>query len=379
MHILRIVYDFPPPWSGLAPGPYELSKAQVSLGNKVTVWAGGWNNNRNEVSEDGLIVKRLGSRVKDFGIFPFYAPSSILRYLLYRDKLNIDIVHGHNFHPAGFNLLHWLGINRIPFVIHMHMNAAQRMHTHWENVSRMTRMLEWKFSIWAERLSCTLADAIICVSQSVFDQTIHWYGVETSNAYIVSNGVNTTRFCQGGPSVRDMLGLANRKVLLFVGRLNSNKNVVKLIEALRYLPDEYFLLIVGSGEDFDRCRIRADELNLTERLRMVGSIDYRTLPTFYRSSDVLCIASDLEGMPKVVLEALASGVPVVASRSFQPSKDLVDEITWLESNTAECIASAVRSVVESGIKPNAEYIREKFDWTVIASKIGLIYESLINI
>jgi len=109
------------------------------------------------------------------------------------------------------------------------------------------------------------------------------------------------------------------KVVLFVGRLAEKKGVQYLIEAMQWVDAR--LVIVGDGPLDGALRRRTKELGLEGKVLFLGAKSHEELPEIYASADVFCAPSvtasdrDQEGFGLVILEAMASGLPVVASRS----------------------------------------------------------------
>jgi glycosyltransferase involved in cell wall biosynthesis len=133
--------------------------------------------------------------------------------------------------------------------------------------------------------------------------------------------VDATRF-RPGPrrSLHHRLGLGNVAILLYVGRLASNKRVPLLVDALTHLPAHVHAVIIGDTTDIyaseaQRCRDRAMELHVADRVHLLGQVGEAELADAYRCADVLVIPSLHEGFCVPVIEAMASGLPVVASRS----------------------------------------------------------------
>jgi len=91
------------------------------------------------------------------------------------------------------------------------------------------------------------------------------------------------------------------------------KGVHIIIAALADIPDAT-LLIAGSGPEERRLRQLADNLGVARRIRFLGEVSHADLCEYYNATDVLVLASSREGMPNVVLEALACGTPVIATR-----------------------------------------------------------------
>lgn len=373
LNILRIVYDFSPPWFELGPGTYELSKAQVKLGNRVTVFAGEWPKQRG-YTDNGLVVERLLRCFPYIGGFFTYSPIVLLKYLMV-DRKKIDLIHGHNFHPLWYYMYRKIFGDKKPLVLHMHITSAERTHRN-QCASFITKNLEWRLSIAAERLGCELADAIICVSESVKEEVLKWYRPSQEKVFVVSNGVNIELFNPAGANLKKELGLQDSKVILFVGVLNKRKKINLLIESLAYLPKDYKLLIIGEGPDKKELMRSASRLNLLERVIFRGFIPYPQMDKYYRTADIFVLTSIFEGLPKVVLEALACGVPVITSKSFKPDIFLAEQIFQLDDIAPVKIAAKIQEVIQKGQKPNAELIKNSYDWKVVAKKIQSIYGRL---
>jgi glycosyltransferase involved in cell wall biosynthesis len=119
---------------------------------------------------------------------------------------------------------------------------------------------------------------------------------------------------------QERLGI-DGSILLFVGRLAGNKRVPLLIEALASLDySAVHAVIVGDNHDVyaeeaARCRTLAQQLGVSDRVHFLGQLDDAELPRAYRSADVLVMPSLHEGFCVPVIEAMASGLPVIASRS----------------------------------------------------------------
>ena len=126
-----------------------------------------------------------------------------------------------------------------------------------------------------------------------------------------------------GQSLRKKLGLEQATILLFVGRAAPNKRLPVLVEALAELRDVQpaaHAVIIGDTSDvyaaeMKRCRQRAAELAITDRVHFLGQVDPAELRDAYHSADVFVMPSQHEGFCLPVLEAMACGVPVVAARS----------------------------------------------------------------
>jgi len=162
------------------------------------------------------------------------------------------------------------------------------------------------------------AQAVVAVSQALADKAVAM-GVEPSRVHVLYNGVEPELFTPGSRSdARSKLALPqDERILLYVGNLKDSKGCLDLLEAFpRVLvthPDAS-LMYIGSGPARESMRQRAAALGCSERVRFVGAVEHSVLGDWFRAADLLCLPSHNEGVPNVVLEAMACGTPVVATR-----------------------------------------------------------------
>ena len=141
-------------------------------------------------------------------------------------------------------------------------------------------------------------------------------GIPPERALVQHNGVDGEKFgIRESSEARRQLGLPeNRKIICYVGRLGHEKGLDILIEAMAKRPfSETELHLVGGGELEESLRSRVQQLNLDGKVYFHGMRPHGEIPAWLTACDVFCLPSRREGCPNVVLEALASGRPVVAS------------------------------------------------------------------
>ena len=169
-------------------------------------------------------------------------------------------------------------------------------------------------------------DLVLCVSQPWIERLAAEFGVA---ARLVRNGVDRGRFRAPRDAAeraadRAALGLGDRLTVLTVGGIEPRKGSLTLLQGfaeLRGLAPQRdpLLLIVGGAtlfdyrDEIDRFNARARELGVSEHVRVVGTVTPAELERHYRAADVFAFPSTKEGFGLVALEALAAGLPVVAS------------------------------------------------------------------
>lgn len=168
------------------------------------------------------------------------------------------------------------------------------------------------------RLECLthrLVDAEVCVSSGVRDYMAAG-GFPRAKLVVIPNGVDAARFAGRDPAFKARLGLRpDAPLVTTIGRLHEQKGMdafVRAAASVRRSRPECRFLIVGAGPLEAELREAAKALGLAQGLTFLGHCDH--VPAVLRATDVFVLASLWEGMPNVVLEAMAAGAPVVATR-----------------------------------------------------------------
>jgi teichuronic acid biosynthesis glycosyltransferase TuaC len=162
------------------------------------------------------------------------------------------------------------------------------------------------------------ARGVIAVSQALTER-VHRVRSNAADTLLLYNGVDRELFLPRDRSAaRVELGLPEaRRSILYIGNLKRDKGVLDAVEAFGRIAPQHpdvDLEIIGAGPDAADVRSLIDGLGLGERARMRGAQPHRSLSTWFAAGHLLCLPSYAEGVPNVVLEALASGRPVVATR-----------------------------------------------------------------
>lgn len=158
--------------------------------------------------------------------------------------------------------------------------------------------------------------AVITVSEDLANQ-LHAFGINRQRLHTLYNGIDLQRFAPADRAkARADLGIAEAdRVLLYVGNLKQSKGVLDLVAALTYLPDGCWqqCVVIGDGEDRSAMEKLAKQAGLAGRIRIAGRLPHEQVGLWMAACDLLLLPSHAEGVPNVVLEAMACGRPVVAS------------------------------------------------------------------
>jgi colanic acid/amylovoran biosynthesis glycosyltransferase len=241
------------------------------------------------------------------------------------------------------------------------------VHAHFTSPSADVAMLAarlghgWSYSFSAHGTDIQTADQgllaekvrnarfVVCVSDFGRSQLMtlvddeHWPKI-----HVVRCGIDLARFDGDGPAS----GSAGELQILNVGRLHPVKGHPVLLEALALLLDagvEARLTIVGDGDRREALERRATELGVTDRVTFAGNVGQDDLHAFYARADVFCLPSFGEGIPVVLMEAMAMRVAVVSSRIMGIPELVEDEAGGLlvTPGRPDLLAAALRRLADS--------------------------------
>ena len=163
------------------------------------------------------------------------------------------------------------------------------------------------------------ADGVIAVCQALKDEMAR-LGLDPDDISVITNGVDHSKFHPvDRAAARKRLGLGDRRTLLSVGNLSSRKGFDFLIRGFDIMRRSHGitdteLVIVGEGEERRELERLISDRGLEERVQLAGDVPHDSLRDWYNAADLFCLMSDREGFPNVLLEAMACGTPVVATR-----------------------------------------------------------------
>ena len=198
----------------------------------------------------------------------------------------------------------------------------------------------------------------------------------TGEAEIIPNGVNFAKFAkiESGQSRALTTG---EVVLITTSRLVEKNAVGDIIDALGFLPENVKLNILGTGPLEENLKFKIKNLKLENRVQLLGFVKQEEMPKYLHDADIFVRPSLSEGMGNSFIEAMAAGLPVIATPVGGIPDFLKDGETGLfcEVNNPESIAKQVKRLIEddvlrSKIIENAKkMVKEKYDWDLVASEM----------
>jgi len=172
------------------------------------------------------------------------------------------------------------------------------------------------YSSLIKRRAARLTDTVVAVSEPLAQVLIRTHGIDAAKVCVLPNGVDSERFSPGPrPDLLSAWGIGPESLVIgHVARLAPVKNQPLLLEAfarVRATRPDARLVIVGDGPERELLSNRIAALGLTDSVHMIG--EHRDVPGLLRSFDIFVLPSKAEGTSMSVLEAMAAGVPVVAT------------------------------------------------------------------
>jgi glycosyltransferase involved in cell wall biosynthesis len=285
----------------------------------------------------------------------------ITKEILSRNK--IDIIHSHLSYPAGFLGTIIQKRKEIPCVLteHSWINKYFRSRIH-----RLCVLYTLKH-----------ASAVVSVSQALKDDMNHYCKRQIC---VIPNVIEMKKFSVSGTLKKD-----NKLNIGILGGMgNYRKGLDILIRAVSFLNDlELTVHIGGDGKLLSRFKDLAKELDVAGRCIFYGEIKPESVQDFYSKLDVYVLPSRDETFGVVVVEAMASGLPVIATRCGGPEEIITEETGVLvEKENPQEFARAIRSVAGNPGSYNREairnYVLKKYSPDIFAASISEVYQELLR-
>ena len=274
---------------------------------------------------------------------------------LQAEGFRIDVVDAHYFYPDGVAAALLARALKKPLVITARGSDINLIAGH---------ALPRRMMLWAARR----AAACVGVSGALVD-AMRALGMPKDRLHLFRNGVDLDRF-QPLPqaAARARIGHSGAPLLASVGNLVPLKGhdlCIDAVAALRATQVDARLLIIGSGPERAALQRRIDHHGLADAVTLIGPVPNTELATWYSAADALMLASSREGWPNVLLEAMACGTPVVATRvGGVPEIVSGDSVGRLVGDrSAAGLTQALQSLIRSPCDRNAvRRHAEAFGW-----------------
>jgi D-inositol-3-phosphate glycosyltransferase len=302
-----------------------------------------------------------------------------------RDRLSADpcdVVHAHYWTSAVAAMQSRAELS-IPVVVTFHsLGVVERRHSGAADPGPPAR-------VQIESRLCGTADHVIATcADEVFE--LRRLGLPVTRNTIVPCGVDITSFTSAGPRP---LRPDTRARLLVVGQLVHPKGIEDAIRALRLLPGVE-LAVAGGPDHADvsrdsearRLSSVAAACGVRDRVTFLGAVNRRSMPRLIRSADVVVATPSYEAFGMVALEAMACGVPVVASAVGSLTDIVLDGVTGIlvPPRDPAAIADAARRIIDDPAfaarlaRAGADRAGRRYSWDIVARGTVSVYQEVCN-
>lgn len=309
-----------------------------------------------------LHIIRCGSKTKFFNLY--WRLQSLFAmfnaFLKYNKRKKYDIIHWHTYLP----LVVWKLLSvftKIPIVATIHWSQIMDV---WKK--SLAYYIEKRLLTWI-KYDCEIAVWKNFLSYKNKNKPIN-----------IGNGVNMSDFTVN----KEVLSKKEKYKLLFVGRLDWTKWVDVLINSIEKLVDRWFhdfiLNIVWYGYDEEIYKKMVSDKRLWKNIHFVWQKTWKELKEYYATSDIMIVPSRAEWFGIIILEAMASWIPVIATKSGWPEDIIQNWENWflVENENSSMISDRILSLINMDkkelnkiISNGFDTIKKKYTWKIIAEKV----------
>jgi glycosyltransferase involved in cell wall biosynthesis len=386
--VLLLAGDYPPVIGGVSSHVNYLATDLVKTGAKVTVLAGGRKPGlpSNEVIED-VSVHRIESDFRGLAHVEFEGALKAALELT-RERMP-DVIHAHQF-PAALIGLCIRDVFNIPLAVTIHTTPKVK----WNDLLPKT---ESPYSVF-KHLSKSHVDVFIAPSKAYLQQFLDLVRVKSSaKVRYIPHGIPIERFSPSGVTALQSRMLGDDDiVILSPARLDTRKDLQVVVRALGLLkpkvPNRLRLWITGEPRN-DKQRHYVEELyavaehnGLARDDIIFQTIPEDSLPSLYKRASVCVLPSEREGLGLVLLEAMASKTPVVATRTIGIEEVVQHERTglWFEYGDEDELASQTHRVLNNKklrdaiVEAAYKLVTERHNSRLMAERHLTVYKSLMG-
>jgi glycosyltransferase involved in cell wall biosynthesis len=363
MNILMVSMDFPPVPGGISAHVYELSKALVELGQKVTVLTRK-NKNIRRAENTGVTLYEIPLRYVSLT----YGLQIRRRIKKLIPDIKPDIIHIHGMGP-----LEWYDIKNIPLAYTNH-TSGYLMRLKKGGFRRMM-MLKRLFK---------KPDLFLAPSRELLETPF----LIPARKLFIANGVDAAKYALNPGKrveIRKQIGISDSEVVAVVTRRLVPKNgVIYLAKAAHYINnDQIRFIIIGDGPERDAVEKEFIK-NCGKRVMMLGSKTHDEIIDYYSAADFSILPSLMEATSISGLEAMAASLPLVGTRVGGIPELIKDgENGYLcQPRDPEDLAKNINKLLSKDLKSfghsSRNMIEKNFEWKRIAEKTLQAYETLLG-
>lgn len=355
MRIGLFTDTYPPYINGVSTSVCMLKHALEKKGHQVFVVTVNNNSLKYSFEDDNTVIRIPGIPVGIYdyrltGVYPLRAINIV-------KKWKLDVIHSHTEFGIGTFARIIAKQLDIPLVHTYHTMYEDYVHyiTHGYFNKSSKKIVEYLTLFYCDKT----ANELIVPTKKTYDLFKEKYDVDR-NVHIIPTGIEIERFYKENVDHKKVTELKKQLMLLkddfvivFVGRIAEEKNIVFLIEAQREIAkkhDNIKLIIIGDGPDSDKYKQLVKKYKLDESVVFTGKVPWEQVPCYYQLADVFATASTTETQGLTVIEAMAGGVAPLCiddesfrnvvidnlnGRIFKTKKDYIKDVFELYKDSSK--------------------------------------------
>ncbi len=287
--------------------------------------------------------------------------SSLHRYLSVNSK-KYDIIHAHDYQalPALYAILS-KNTNKIVFTPHYHSTG--------HNLSGKILRIPYSY-IWSRYLH--RADKIICVSDAEKNAFLKRFKIDDEKFIVIPNAVDFHGI--RAANSQEM----QKQTILYVGRIERYKNIQYIVEALKYLDEQYTFCIIGQGSFKTELQKYISSLGVQNKVNILSGLSNEEVYTWYKSCSIFVSLSNLEAFGITILEALAAGKSVIAS-DIPAYRELANKLSGIQNikipgTSPQELADIIRKSTNISTINNLDL----YSWDKIVEEVRKVYKTILE-
>ncbi len=380
--------SYPPRINGVATSAAILKKALEELGHEVYVVTVGNDNKTYSYDEKEKVYYIPGFKygIYDFRAAPVYPALAVKKIRSW----HLDIIHSQTEMSMGIFARFLARQYGIPLVHTYHTMYKDYTYYVSKNLKYFDMGLKKAVAYFSKFYCDNTANAFIVPTIKIYKLFREEYHYD-KDIYIVPTGIDVTPFLSKSinkkkvESLRKKLGYKkNDFVLIFAGRTAQEKNIEFLLSVMNKEKDKKIkLLIVGYGPDLEKYKELAHELDVEDKVKFTGRVEWTDMPYYYHLADASITASKTETQGLTVIEGMAAGLPALCMNDdafrtmvvdglngmfFETESECLREIEDLASSKLKCESMSRQAVVTA----------KKFSPEDFAKSVLVVYDAAIE-
>jgi glycosyltransferase involved in cell wall biosynthesis len=294
-------------------------------------------------------------------------------------KRKFDIIIGHNALPEGIAAGRLAKMFNLPSVI-------------WCIGSDINDFAKYNFLNNYLTKKCIEKSTLVLTTSKDLGNKVKKFSNKSIQVKTFYRGIDLSNFQNIPPRcslLKELQLNPDKRYILFVGRLIYDKGIYELAEAFDIVArrhTDFNLIVIGEEIEKEKLETKFKNYGVLHRVLFKGIIPHKEVAYYMRISDLLILPTWAEGLPNVVMEAMATGLPVIASEVGGIPEVLENGVTGLSvpaKNVEKLTEAIIKMIEDKDLRENCirnakELIQEKFDVKKNAVKFKLILDSLIN-